>query len=98
MSRSASSLISSQTSNWISTRTDPCSDLLVAMAAEVVDVGSRRLAVSIGSSFLLFCCSASGRGLRRLGDGKPLRGGLVSMSIVPEIAQVGQWGDRNPIK
>src|SRR5450755_297930 len=60
MSRSESRLISSQTSNWISTRTEPCSVLFWAMAADWVGIGAgagtKRLgfAVSIRSALFYF--------------------------------------------
>src|SRR5258708_14734811 len=99
MSRNASRLISSQTSNWISTRTEPCSDLFWAMAADGADVGARagtatvEFAVSIESAF---CFSALLKLVRCDpqcdGDRKPLRRGQVSMwSIVPERGWDWQW-------
>src|SRR6266481_3949422 len=98
MSRRASRLISSQTSNWISTRTEPCRDLFWAMAGDGVDVGAGtgtgvdtmrvEFAISIRSAFWFGSLNCGDHGAT--GDRKPLRCGQLSMSIVPETGRDGE--------
>src|SRR3984957_15320024 len=86
MSRRLSSLISSQTSNWIKTRTEPCKALFWAVdgawVEAVTDFGATVVgfASSIGSGFLL--C---------YGGRKPLRGGLVSCLLSQKRGWMGSW-------